>query len=435
MKTRRSWSVTASDLARNTFNPIRTVVESMKLTPHPEKPMIALSIGDPTIFGNLVPPDEVIEAVVDSVRSMKFNGYAPSTGYEDARRSVANYVSVQGATVEAKDVVLCSGCSCALDLCISVLANPGQNILVPRPGFPLYRTLAEGLGIQTRFYDLDPECGWEVDLEQLESQIDDDTAAIVINNPSNPCGSVYSRVHLEAILQVAARNFVPIIADEIYDYFVFPGHEFYPMASLTEDVPILTCGGLTKRYLVPGWRMGWIVIHDRNDALSVEVRKGLQSLSQRIIGSSTILQGALNQILTQTPPEFFQATIAQVHNNAQLAYHLLSELPGLRPIMPAGAMYMMVGVDMTNFPEFDNDLQFVEHMVTEESVFCLPGRCFDYPNYFRIVLTVPEVQLREACARIREFCANHYSYQQQNGLSCEQQIVAEQSIVTTIVEP
>lgn len=435
MKTRRSWSVTASDLARNTFNPIRTVVESMKLTPHPEKPMIALSIGDPTIFGNLVPPDEVIEAVVDSVRSMKFNGYAPSTGYEDARRSVANYVSVQGATVEAKDVVLCSGCSCALDLCISVLANPGQNILVPRPGFPLYRTLAEGLGIQTRFYDLDPECGWEVDLEQLESQIDDDTAAIVINNPSNPCGSVYSRVHLEAILQVAARNFVPIIADEIYDYFVFPGHEFYPMASLTEDVPILTCGGLTKRYLVPGWRMGWIVIHDRNDALSVEVRKGLQSLSQRIIGSSTILQGALNQILTQTPPEFFQATIAQVHNNAQLAYHLLSELPGLRPIMPAGAMYMMVGVDMTNFPEFDNDLQFVEHMVTEESVFCLPGRCFDYPNYFRIVLTVPEVQLREACARIGEFCANHYSYQQQNGLSCEQQIVAEQSIVTTIVEP
>ncbi|XP_032794193.1 tyrosine aminotransferase isoform X1 [Daphnia magna] len=408
MKSRRSWSVTASDLARNTFNPIRTVVESMKLTPNPEKPMIALSIGDPTIFGNLCPSEEIVEAVVESVRSMKYNGYAPSTGYEEARNVVASYVSVPGATVEAKDIILCSGCSCALDLCISVLANPGQNILVPRPGFPLYRTLAEGLGIRTKFYDLKPENGWEVDLEQLEAQIDDQTAAIVLNNPSNPCGSVYSRSHLNAILQVAARNFVPIIADEIYDYFVFPGHEFHPLASLTNEVPILTCGGLTKRYLIPGWRMGWIVVHDRNEALSSEVRKGLQSLSQRIIGSSTILQGALSRILTQTPPEFFQSTIAQVYDNARLAHQLLSGLPGMRPIMPSGAMYMMVGVDMTNFPEFENDLQFVERMVTEESVFCLPGRCFDYPNYFRIVLTVPELQLREACHRISQFCTAHY---------------------------
>ena len=123
-----------------------------------------------------------------------------------------------------------------------MLANPGQNILVPRPGFPLYRTLAEGLGIRIKYYNLkvsgnldlcylrlrltsfyvdqQPECGWEVDLEELESQIDDQTAAIVINNPSNPCGSVYSRRHLIDILEVAARNYVPIISDEIYDYFV-----------------------------------------------------------------------------------------------------------------------------------------------------------------------------------------------------------------------
>lgn len=407
--------MTASDLARNTFNPIRTVVESMKLAPNPEKPMIALSIGDPTVFGNLVPPDEVIGAVVKSVQSMKYNGYAPSTGYEEARNAVASYVSVANATVEAKDIVLCSGCSCALDLCISVLANPGQNILVPRPGFPLYRTLAEGLGIRTKFYDLKPENGWEVDLEQLESQIDENTAAIVVNNPSNPCGSVYTRSHLLDILQVAARNYVPIIADEIYDYFIFPGHEFHPLASLTNDVPILACGGLTKRYLIPGWRMGWIIINDRNDAFVPEIRKGLQSLSQRIIGSSTIIQGALPKILTETPSEFFDATIAQVHGNAKLAYDLLSRLPGLRPIMPAGAMYMMVGVDMDCFPEFENDLQLVERMVTEQSVFCLPGRCFDFPNYFRIVLTVPEAQLREACHRIGEFCADHFVQRLTNG--------------------
>jgi len=349
MKSRRSWSVTASNYARNTFNPIRAIIESMKLTPNPEKPMIALSIGDPTVFGNLSPPCEAIEAVVESVRSTQFNGYAPSTGYEESRSAVATYVSIPGATVEAKDVILCSGCSCALDLCISVLANPGQNILVPRPGFPLYRTLAEGLGIQTKFYDLKADQGWEVDLEHLESQIDENTAAIVVNNPSNPCGSVFSRRHLQDILQVAARHFVPIIADEIYDYFVFPGHDFHPLASLTDEVPILTCGGLTKRYLIPGWRMGWIVIHDRNDVLSLEVRQGLQKLSQRIIGSSTILQGALRTILTQTPTSFFEDTIAIVHENAQIAYNLLSNVQGLRPVLPAGAMYMMVTFSIDNY--------------------------------------------------------------------------------------
>lgn len=305
-------------------------------------------------------------------------------------------------------MILCSGCSCALDLCISVLANRGQNILVPRPGFPLYRTLALGLGIETKFYDLKSDRGWEVDLEHLESQIDEKTAAIVVNNPSNPCGSVFSRRHLQDILQVAQRHFVPIIADEIYDYFVFPGHHFYPLASLTDQVPILTCGGLTKRYLIPGWRMGWIVIHDRNDVLSLEVRKGLQSLSQRIIGSSTILQGALHTILNDTPAQFFASTIATVHENALLAFNLLSSLQGLRPVMPSGAMYMMIGVEMANFPDFENDLQFVERMVTEQSVFCLPGRCFDYPNYIRIVLTVPDEQLREACTRIAHFCSAHY---------------------------
>lgn len=408
MKSRQSWSVKASDQARRTFNPIRDLVESMKLTPNPEKPMIALSIGDPTIFGNLVPPTEVLDAVVDSVRSLKFNGYAPCAGYDEARQAVADYVSVPGASVEAKDIILCSGCSAALDLCITVLANPGQNILIPRPGFPFYQCVAHGLGIRTKFYDLQPEHDWEVDLEQLESQIDEQTAAIIVTNPSNPCGSVYGRRHLNDILQVAARNYVPIIADEIYDYFVFPGHEFHPMASLTDEVPILTCGGLTKRYLVPGWRMGWITIHDRNGVFSQEIRNGLSGLSQKMTcGSSAIVQGALGTILNTTPAEFFRDTIDQVYCNARLAYRLLNGSPGLRPIMPAGAMYMMVGVDMTKFPEFANDMQFVENLVTEQSVFCLPGRCFDYPDYFRIVLTVPEAQLRQACARIAEYCAVH----------------------------
>ena len=148
---------------------------------------------------------------------------------------------------------------------ISALANPGDNILVPRPGFPLYKTLANGLGINTKEYNLLPLKGWECDLEHMEAMIDENTKAILVNNPSNPCGSVFSQDHLLQILALADKYKVPIIADEIYEHFVFSGagKKYVPMASLTTTVPVLSCGGLTKRYLVPGWRLGWITIHDR----------------------------------------------------------------------------------------------------------------------------------------------------------------------------
>ncbi|KAK2708732.1 tyrosine aminotransferase-like [Artemia franciscana] len=407
-RTRTTWNVSPSFMAKNTFNPIRSIIETMNLSPNPDKKMIALSIGDPTVFGNLRPAETIIQAVIDAVSSGKYNGYTMSTGYEEAREAVAKYSSTPTAPVSAQDVILCSGCSCALDICISVLANPGQNVLVPRPGFGLYKTLAEGLGIKTKPYRLQPENNWEIDLIDLELAIDEQTAAIIVNNPSNPCGSVFSKTHLERILQLAEKHCIPIIADEIYEHFVFPGQTYYPLASLSEKVPILSCSGLTKRFLVPGWRMGWIVINDRQNIFTPEIRKGLQTLSQRIIGSSTIIQGALPAILANTPQSFYDDTINQVKENAEVSYSILSTVPGLCPVMPSGAMYMMVGVDMHKFPKFQTDLDLVEALVTEQSVFCLPGKCFDFPNYFRIVLTVPGELMKEACFRIREFCLLHH---------------------------
>lgn len=404
------WKVGASTMAKTTFNPIRNILETMDLAPNPKKDMISLSIGDPTVFGNLKPNQVIIDAVSASVQSGKNNGYGPSTGFLPARKAVAEHVSVPGAEIDENDVILCSGCSCALDLCISALANPGQNILVPRPGFPLYTTLAKGLGIETKEYDLIPENNWEVDLAHMESQIDQNTVAILVNNPSNPCGSVFGKEHLKKILAIAERHYLPIIADEIYDYFVFPGQEYIPIASLTSSVPVLSCGGLTKRFLVPGWRMGWITIHDRNNVFAAEVRKGLQCLSQRIIGSNTIVQGALPTILKNTPKAFFDDTIEVIQKNAELAFSKLSTIPGLKPVMPSGAMYMMVGIDRSIFPEFENDLEIVEAMVKEQSVFCLPGKCFNIKDYVRIVLTVPGESMTEACDRIAEFCHKHAKY-------------------------
>jgi len=408
MKNKQTWVVPASDFARRCRNPIRELVEGLDLSPNPDKPMIALSIGDPTLFGNLKTANEAIEAVVDSVKSYKSNGYAPSTGHTEAREAVANYISQSGEKVGIKDVVICSGCSYALEMCITVLANPGQNILVPKPGFPIYRMIADCLGIHCKYYNLLPEQNWKIDLDQLESLVDKNTAAIVINNPSNPCGSVFSKRHLMAILDIASRHCIPIISDEVYENFVFKGRTFHSLGSLSVDVPILTCGGLTKRFLVPGWRLGWIIIHDRNNAFYPQIYKGLLALSQRIMGSNTLIQGALPAILTKTPAHFFEDTVAIVENNAKIAYGVLSKTPGLKPVMPAGAMYMMVGLELKCFPEFENDLELVERMVSEQSIFCLPGMAFELPGYVRIVLTIPETLMEVACDRIKEFCLVHY---------------------------
>ncbi|KAK3603784.1 hypothetical protein CHS0354_042788 [Potamilus streckersoni] len=408
-KVYHSWNVPSSQFAKNTFNPIRSIVDGMKLTPNPEKDMIALSIGDPTVFGNMTLPDEAEESVIESVKSRKFNGYGQSFGIEKARAAIAEYSSKEGYKITAKDVILTSGCSGALDLCIACLCNPEQNLLIPRPGFSIYKTLAESHKIIVKDYNLLPNKSWQVDLEHLESLIDDRTAAIVVNNPSNPCGSVYNKEHLIEILNLAEKYKIPIIADEIYEHFVYSGNTYYPIASLTETVPVLSCSGLTKRFIVPGWRLGWIIIFDKNDVFEAEVRQGLISLSQRILGPSSIVQGAVEGILAKTPQKFFEETIEFVETNAKLFYNNIVRIAGLHPVMPQGAMYMMIGIEMEKFPEYIDDVAFTEALVREESVFCLPAKCFQYPGFFRVVLTVPRDKLSLACDRIAEFCTRHYS--------------------------
>lgn len=277
------------------------------------------------------PAPEIIEAVKHVVQNEKHNGYGPSNGFLEARKAICEYEKHQG-DITPNDVIICSGCSTSLDLCISALASYGQNILCPRPGFSIYRTLSEGFGVEVRNYDLIPERKWEIDLEHLESLIDENTAALIITNPSNPCGSVFSKEHILDLLKVAEKHYLPIIADEIYEHFVFPGKDFHALSSLSKNVPVLSCGGLTKRFLVPGWRFGWITIHDRHDAFK-EIRKGLGNLSGRILGANTIIQGALPEIFAKTPQSFFDNIVSTIHVSCTLPLALKSDSKLLSPFL------------------------------------------------------------------------------------------------------
>jgi tyrosine aminotransferase len=399
--------IDCSDHAAKTYNRIRAVVEMLAVEPNPAKAPIRLSLGDPGVAGLLSPHSSTLEALTQVIIEGKHNGYGPTVGHFHVREALARHVTQTSTAVTADDVILTSGCSHALQLAIEVLGNAGDNMLVPSPGFPLYETLMAPLGITTRFYQLMPEQNWEVNLPDLERRIDSKTRALILNNPSNPTGAVFSRSHLESLLALAARHRLPIITDEIYGDLVYGGAEFHPLASLKPRVPILCCDGISKRWLIPGWRLGWLVIHDYNNAFR-DVRKGLWQLSTKIVGPSGVVQGALPDLLTRTPPAFFQHTRDILAQNAELLCRELSGVPGIRPARPSGAMYLMLLLDPTAFhPSVSSELTFTQGLIREESVFCLPSSAFHFPNAVRLVLTLPAPTLLEAATRIRQFCTRH----------------------------
>lgn len=245
------WCLKRSNFGESTVNPLRKIWEVTQPPANPEKSTIPLQPGDPTLLGNLPPYPACIEALQEALKVDTFS-YDASPGLEIARQAVADYSQHMGE-ITAKDVILTSGCSMALEICFRGLANSGENILVPRPAWN-YTTWICGSGIEVKSYNLDPSKDWNVDLEHMESLIDEKTKAILINSPGNPCGNVFDKEHLLEILAIAERHKLPIISDEVYEFFVVPNVQFCSIASLSKNVPILTCSGLTKRFLIPAIR-------------------------------------------------------------------------------------------------------------------------------------------------------------------------------------
>ncbi|CAI5454234.1 unnamed protein product [Caenorhabditis angaria] len=398
-------TVPQSAHSKNTVNPVRKIADACAVQPNPSKRTIRLHLGDPSVGGKLPPCPEAVQAMHESVDSHMFDGYGPAVGALAARQAIVDKYSTPEATFTADDVVLASGCSHSLQMAIEAVADAGDNILVPHPGFPLYSTLCRPHNIVDKAYKIDMLANEvRIDLTYLETMIDSRTRAIIINNPGNPTGGVFTKRHLEEILEVAYKHKLIIIADEIYGDLVYNGATFYPLASLTPKVPVITCDGIAKRWMVPGWRLGWIIIHDRFNVLS-EIKKGIVALSQKIVGPCAIVQGALPKILRDTPESYFEYTRNVIETNANIVENILQDVPGLQVIKPQGAMYMMVGVEKSSYGD---DVTFCQNLIKSESVFCLPGQAFSAPGFFRVVLTSAEEEMEIAAMRIRDFCIQTY---------------------------
>ena len=229
------------------------------------KQILPLNIGDPLQF-DFSTPAHLIDAVARAVHDGK-NGYAPSTGVEEAIDAIRGEAERKGIR-NVQSAFVTQGVSEAVDVCLTALVNPGENVLTPCPEYPLYSAVLAKLGAEPNPYPLSEEADWEPDIDDLASRVTPRTRALVVINPNNPTGAVYRRATLERICDVARRHGLLIIADEIYDKLVLDGAAHLSIASLAPDLPVITLGGLSKAYLAPGWRVGWAIISGDHHAVS-----------------------------------------------------------------------------------------------------------------------------------------------------------------------
>ncbi|CAA6672972.1 unnamed protein product [Spirodela intermedia] len=381
------------------------------------RPVIPLGHGDPSSFPSFRTTAVAEAAVVSAVRSGEYNCYGGSRNLVPSRRLS---LPLPGSPLSANsdDVFLTMGCLHAIETVISVLARPGANILLPRPCYPFYEVRAQFSGIEVRYFDLLPDRGWEIDLDAVETLADDRTAAMVIINPGNPTGSVLSYGHLEKVAETARKLGIMIIADEVYGHLVFGNNPFVPMGVFGSVVPVLTIGSISKRWAVPGWRLGWIAACDPNgilkDAQIVKYTNEYLSITSEPV---TFIQGAIPEIIKNTTQDFFDKMISLLRQTGSMCYDRVLEMGCFHCRHKAeGSMFMLVRPDpeplflkgsSSEMLHITDDVDFCCKLAKEESLIILPGSTVGLPNWLRITFAVEPSSLEDGLLRLKAFCGRH----------------------------
>lgn len=391
---------------------IRAILSQVmsNLDPADPRPVIPLGHGDPSHFPCFRTTTVAEDAVVAALRSAKFNGYAPALGLPRARSAIAEYLSKDlPYKLSSDDIYPTVGCTQAIELLVTILASPNANILLPRPGFPYYEGLCAFTGLEARHFDLLPDKGWEVDLDALEALADQNTVAMVIINPGNPCGNVFTYQHLKKVAETARKLGILVIADEVYDHLTFGNNPFVPMGIFGSIVPVITVGSISKRWMVPGWRFGWLATNDPNGILQkygiIDCIKGVYNMSA---DPATFIQGAIPQILENTKEEFFSKNIISLREAADVCYDRLKEIPCIAcPSKPEGSMFVMVKLNLSLLEDIKDDIDFCLKLGKEESVVILPGVTVGLKDWLRITFAVEPSSLEDALGRVKAFCLRH----------------------------
>ena len=368
--------------------------------------ILKLNIGNPAPFG-FEAPDEILQAVTRNLATAQ--GYSESKGLYSARTAVEQYYQLNGIDgVTVDDVYLGNGVSELISMTLQALLNNGDEVLIPAPDYPLWTATTNLCGGRAVHYRCDESNDWQPDLEHLAAQVSDRTKAIVVINPNNPTGAVYSRETLEAIVQFAREHDLVIMADEIYDKILYDDAQHTVLASIAPDVICLTFSGLSKAYRVAGFRAGWVVISGPKQHAENYIA-GLSLLANMRLCANVPAQNAI-----QTALGGYQSINELILPGGRLlaqrdvAWELLNDIPGVSCTKPKGALYVFPRLDPEVYPITD-DQQFALDLLRTEKILVTYGTGFNWPSpdHIRIV-TLPSVEvLTDAITRIGDFLSTY----------------------------
>ncbi|MEZ5316710.1 MAG: aminotransferase class I/II-fold pyridoxal phosphate-dependent enzyme [Vicinamibacterales bacterium] len=366
---------------------IRNIVVEAKKVEAAGRKVRYLNIGDPIPFGFETPP-HLIEAVTRAMRDGR-NGYTPSAGVAPAREAVAADFTRRGMPLSADRVILTSGTSEGIELALGALADAGDEVLVPTPTYPLYTAVLARLGARAVYYRTDPDNGWLPDLDDMRRRVGAKTRAIVLIDPNNPTGAVYPESIRREVIALAERTGVPILADEVYNELGFDG-PVPLLGSLAPDAPILSFSSLSKAYLAPGWRAGWLGV-GRSDRLN-EVLAAIKKLADGRLCSPGPMQFAIEAALT-SDRSHQQAFIAGLRARADLTMARFAAMDGVSCVAPQAAFYAMPRIAL---PPGTTDEDYVLGLLRETGILCVYGSGFGLPadqGFLRVVFLAPPDEL------------------------------------------
>jgi alanine-synthesizing transaminase len=356
-----------------------------------------LNIGDPIPFGFVTPP-HMVEAVARAVRD-GHNGYAPSVGIPAAREAVTAECINRGMPMSADRVVITSGTSEGIELALTALAESGDEVLVPTPTYPLYTAVLAKIGARAVFYRTAAELGWQPDLDHLRSQLSPRTRALVVIDPNNPTGATYPPETRGALLEIADGNNIPLLADEVYADLAFDG-PVPAFARQNPDAPVITFSSLSKAYLAPGWRSGWMAV-GRTDRLD-DVLAAIKKLADGRLCSTGPMEHAL--VAALTGDRSHQARFREaLRERAVLSHDRLNAIDGITSVMPSAAFYAMPQVAL---PPGTTDEDYVLALLRATGVLCVYGSGFGADpadGLFRVVFLAPPAELSDIYDLIGEF--------------------------------
>ena len=382
------------------------VLEKAKQMEEAGQKIIKLNIGNLGVFG-FDPPTEIVQDMIVNMQSAA--AYSDSKGLFAPRKAVMHYMQAQNVLgVGIDDIYLGNGASELIVMSMNALLNNGDEVLIPAPDYPLWTAAVSLSGGRPVHYLCDEQADWMPDIDDIRAKITPNTRAIVVINPNNPTGALYSDALLRDILEVARQHQLIVFADEIYNKTLYDGAQHTPLASLSEDVLTITFNGLSKNYRSCGYRAGWMVVSGEKSHAQDYIA-GLDMLASMRLCSNVPAQYAIQTALGgfQSIDDLVKPG-GRLWNQRELAYNLLTAIPGVSCVKPKAALYLFPRLDPKMYPITD-DRDFVYELLAEEQVLVVQGTGFNWPSpdHIRVVFLPHADDLTHAIQKIARFLENY----------------------------